>query len=219
MRRVEALIIFILQVSRPLLSNHAIILDDLRWKNLITITSSDKIHLPKGQKLQPLCHYACARRCATRWIEDAMAEPKPKLGIANKGFKVLWKAFWKEQLTGLLSLFFFFLKSNTFFALLWYKQQKYLKLLFNFWAPNRKPSHHNSPHVLLTCFFSNFNFCIPFLCSCQARILEHDSSSSVIAWYNKARDLITLWLFSYDVPKETLEDLLLLAAKLNRFIC
>ena len=115
MRRVEALIIFILQVSRPLLSNHAIILDDLRWKNLITITSSDKIHLPKGQKLQPLCHYACARRAATRWIEDAMAEPKPKLGIANKGFKVLWKAFWKEQLTGLLSLFFF-LKSNSFFS-------------------------------------------------------------------------------------------------------
>ena len=35
MRRALVLIIFILKVSRPLLSNHAIILDDLRWKNLI----------------------------------------------------------------------------------------------------------------------------------------------------------------------------------------
>jgi len=58
MRRAEALIIFILtKVSRPLLSNHAIILDDLRWKNLIimAMTKFTFFSAPKGQKLQS--HY------------------------------------------------------------------------------------------------------------------------------------------------------------------
>ena len=57
MRRALVLIIFILKVSRPLLSNHAIILDDLRWKNLIimAMTKFTFFSAPKGQKLQS--HY------------------------------------------------------------------------------------------------------------------------------------------------------------------
>ena len=104
MRRAEALIIFILtKVSRPLLSNHAIILDDLRWKNLIimAMTKFTFFSAPKGQKLQS--HYvimlARAERAKTKETKTRWQNQNWALRIKDsRSFFFKIQTFWKRTI-------------------------------------------------------------------------------------------------------------------------
>ena len=107
MRRALVLIIFILKVSRPLLSNHAIILDDLRWKNLIIMAQQQWLwqnspSSPKGQKLQS--HYvimlARAERAKTKETKTRWQNQNWALRIKDSRSFFFIQTFWKRTIDG-----------------------------------------------------------------------------------------------------------------------